>query len=262
MVKDFVFFKFSSLEGVDSVLRDGPWMIREIPLFLNKLSPFVSLLKEELSHVPILSIYARFLIEINDCNDFSDNMVMVIPNHKGTGYSKETIHIKYEWEPPRCCTCLIFGHLLDDCPKSPKRVVNRMDKGKGQTSGDDDEGFIEVGRKKLGGNNGGNKTFKSGLVKQKTLYRPKVKQSAEGRSPSNKGNGFSDDTDLFSLSNSFEALNVENPFIDEVATGIKATCSGMQDERKSSTSLVERINVYEKQILEGKLVLVDDDGNH
>ncbi|GJX05986.1 putative ribonuclease H-like domain-containing protein [Tanacetum coccineum] len=233
-------------EGVDSVLRDGPWMIREIPLFLNKWSPFVSLLKEELSRVPIL-------VKFHDVSlvAYTSNGLSLIAT------KIETIHIEYEWEPPRCCTCLIFGHLLDDCPKAPKRVVNRMDKGKGQTSGDDDEGFIEVRRKKLGGNNGGNKTFKSGLVKPKTLYRPKVKQSAEGtsnsqkttpfvgmnkastscynkyctKSPSNKGNGFSDDTDLFSLSNSFEALNVENPFIDEVATSIK-----------------------------GKLVLVDDDG--
>ncbi|GKC29268.1 zinc knuckle CX2CX4HX4C containing protein, partial [Tanacetum coccineum] len=44
---------FSSSEGVDSVLRDGPWMIREIPIFLNKWSPTVSLLKEELSRVPV-----------------------------------------------------------------------------------------------------------------------------------------------------------------------------------------------------------------
>ncbi|GKF19243.1 primary amine oxidase-like protein, partial [Tanacetum coccineum] len=40
-------------EGVDSVLRDGPWMIRGIPIFLNKWSPSVSLLKEDLSRVPV-----------------------------------------------------------------------------------------------------------------------------------------------------------------------------------------------------------------
>ncbi|GKG16404.1 hypothetical protein Tco_0358727, partial [Tanacetum coccineum] len=85
------------------------------------------------------SSYARVLIEINACNDFSDNLVMVVPNLEGTGYTKETIRIEYEWEPPRCSTCLIFGHSLDDCPKAPKRVVNMMDKGKGQTSGADDE---------------------------------------------------------------------------------------------------------------------------
>ncbi|GKC67999.1 ribonuclease H-like domain-containing protein [Tanacetum coccineum] len=53
MVKGFFFFKFSSIEGADSMLRDGPWMIYEIPIFLNKWSPLVSLLKEELLHVPV-----------------------------------------------------------------------------------------------------------------------------------------------------------------------------------------------------------------
>ncbi|GJV12657.1 hypothetical protein Tco_1354198 [Tanacetum coccineum] len=120
------------------------------------------------------------------------------------------------------CTCFIFGHLLDDCPKAPKRVVNKMDKGKGQTFGADDEGFCEVKKKKSCGNNGGNKNFKLVLVKQKILYLPKAKQSAEGiskspkmtpfvgmnkastssynkESTSTRGNGFS-------LCNSFEDL--------------------------------------------------------
>ncbi|GJX17184.1 ribonuclease H-like domain-containing protein, partial [Tanacetum coccineum] len=124
------FFKFSSIEGVDSVLRYGRWMICEIPIFLNKWSPFVSLLKEELSHVlvwvqfhnvplvaytsnglslmamkignPLMldsytnsmcleslerSSYVRVLIEINLCNDFSDNLVMVVLNLEGNGYT-------------------------------------------------------------------------------------------------------------------------------------------------------------------------------
>ncbi|GJR48930.1 hypothetical protein Tco_1317033 [Tanacetum coccineum] len=37
---------------------------------------------------------------------------------------------------------------------APKRVVNSIDKGKGKTSRADDEGFIEVKKKKSGGNNG------------------------------------------------------------------------------------------------------------
>ncbi|GJR68250.1 putative reverse transcriptase domain-containing protein [Tanacetum coccineum] len=48
--------EFSSTEGVDSVLKDGQWMIRGVSIFLNKLSPSVSLLKEELS-VPV---WAKF----------------------------------------------------------------------------------------------------------------------------------------------------------------------------------------------------------
>ena len=43
----------------------------------------------------------------------------------GEGYTKKIIRIEYEWEPPRCGTCLLYGHLNDDCPKAClKHVVN------------------------------------------------------------------------------------------------------------------------------------------
>ncbi|GJT22786.1 hypothetical protein Tco_0892723 [Tanacetum coccineum] len=45
-------------------------------------------------------------------------------------------------------------------------------------------------------------------------------------SPSNKG--------IFSLSNTFEDLNVDNLIVEEVATGNKANTSGTQEEGKSS----------------------------
>nr|GEW78387.1 hypothetical protein [Tanacetum cinerariifolium] len=55
-----------------------------------------------------------------------------------------------------------------------------MDKGKGRISRADDEGSVKVKHKKSGGNNGGNKHFKSVLVKPKTQYQPKAKQSTAG----------------------------------------------------------------------------------
>ncbi|GJX54062.1 putative ribonuclease H-like domain-containing protein [Tanacetum coccineum] len=181
------------------------------------------------------SSYTRILIEIDACNDFSDNLVMAVPNLEGTGYTKETIRVEYEWKPSRCSTCLIFGHSLDDCSKAPKRVVNKMDKGNGGSSGVDDEGFVEAKKKKSSGNNRGNKNFKPVLVKPKPQYRPKAKQSTEGANqktnPSvGKKNVSTSGNDTFSLSNSFEAFIVENSISEEVETGNKA----------SSTPLVEK----------------------
>ncbi|GKA99599.1 putative reverse transcriptase domain-containing protein [Tanacetum coccineum] len=153
-------------------------------------------------------------------------------------------------------TCLIFGHSLDDCPKAaPKRMVNAIAEGKGQTSGADYEGFIEVKKRKPGGNNGGNKNFKPVSVKPKTRYQPKPKQSTEGVSNSLNTTNFVDMNNA-----SISALNVESSIIKEIATCNKATTSGTQEVGQSSTPLVERINVFEKQDMEGKLVLLDDDG--
>ncbi|GJU52904.1 retrovirus-related pol polyprotein from transposon TNT 1-94 [Tanacetum coccineum] len=196
------------------------------------------------------SSYARILIEIDVCNGFSDNLVMAIHNLEGPGYSKETIRVEYEWEPPRCSTCLLFGHSVDDCPKAPKQIVNRVDKGKCGSSGADDEGFVKVKKKKLGGENGGTKNFKPISVKQKTQYRPKVNQSTEGNNgkknvstsgnsskrasmtnASTSGNG------TFPLSNSFKVLNVDDPAnvkveSDNKASTSKGTCLFVDDDGK------------------------------
>ncbi|GKD60508.1 hypothetical protein Tco_1298017 [Tanacetum coccineum] len=107
-----------------------------------------------------------------------------------------------------------------------------MDKGKGQIPRADDECFIIVKHRKLGGINGGNKHFKSVSMKPKTQYRPKVKPStaeiaspvgtnkaSNKESPKNKGNG------SFSISNSFKVLNVDSLIIEEVTTGSNVTTS-------------------------------------
>ncbi|GJY13533.1 putative reverse transcriptase domain-containing protein [Tanacetum coccineum] len=115
---------------------------------IGKSMDYRSLLKEELSHVPVWvkfydvplvvyisdglrlmatkigiqtmlysytnsicleswgrSNYARILIENNACNDFIDHLVMAVSNLEGSGYTKDTIRMEYEWEPTHCSTC-------------------------------------------------------------------------------------------------------------------------------------------------------------
>lgn len=86
-----------------------------------------------------------------------------VPLLNGKGYTKETIRVEYEWKPPRCATCQIFGHTCDQCPRkvtTPPNVV-----------GKDDDGFQTVGTKRTSGKNsapkGGTK------VGQKFVYKPK-----------------------------------------------------------------------------------------
>ncbi|GKB12922.1 hypothetical protein Tco_0846845 [Tanacetum coccineum] len=50
-----------------------------------------------------------------------------------TGYTRDTIHIEYEWKPPRCGTCAVFGHLLVTCTKvtkeAPRNYVDTSNDG-------------------------------------------------------------------------------------------------------------------------------------
>nr|GEX57016.1 RNA-directed DNA polymerase, eukaryota [Tanacetum cinerariifolium] len=109
-----------------------------------------------------------------------------------------------------------------------------MDKGKGQISGADDESFIEVKRKKLDSNYGGNKHFKPVSVKQKTQYRPKAKQSTARTCNSFK---------MALPVGTNKALNVDDPIIEEVAMTSKVTTTvasarALVDESILETDLV------------------------
>ncbi|GJT03599.1 putative ribonuclease H-like domain-containing protein [Tanacetum coccineum] len=46
-------FKFSSIDGLDAMLENGPWFIRNNPFILKKWRPDQNLLKEDVSTVPV-----------------------------------------------------------------------------------------------------------------------------------------------------------------------------------------------------------------
>ncbi|XP_071693441.1 uncharacterized protein [Rutidosis leptorrhynchoides] len=158
--KGFFFFKFSTEKGLMDVLEHGPWIIRNIPIILNKWSPSVSLTKEDLTKVPLwvklhdipivgftedglsliaskvghpkmLDLYtsfmcveawgcpnfARALVEISSMTDFKETIKVATPNIEGKGHMIDTVRVEYEWKPPRCSCCKVFGHKDNQCPK-------------------------------------------------------------------------------------------------------------------------------------------------
>ncbi|GJY66364.1 retrovirus-related pol polyprotein from transposon TNT 1-94 [Tanacetum coccineum] len=49
--EDFFFIKFDSINGVEQVLEQGTWMIRNTPFILNKWTPNLSLCKDKVTNV-------------------------------------------------------------------------------------------------------------------------------------------------------------------------------------------------------------------
>ncbi|GKC42169.1 hypothetical protein Tco_1059891 [Tanacetum coccineum] len=78
------FFQFSSMDGLDSLLENGPCLIRNNPLILKKSS------------------YARALIEIRADVELKETIVMAMPKLIRKGFYTCNIRVEYEWKPPRC----------------------------------------------------------------------------------------------------------------------------------------------------------------
>ncbi|GKC00252.1 zinc knuckle CX2CX4HX4C containing protein, partial [Tanacetum coccineum] len=64
------------------------------------------------------SSFTWCLINVNSEAELIDVVTIGIPSLTKDGFTKETIHIEYEWRPPRCDICKIFGHVHDQCPKN------------------------------------------------------------------------------------------------------------------------------------------------
>ncbi|GJW02765.1 hypothetical protein Tco_1561621 [Tanacetum coccineum] len=63
-----------------------------------------------------ISLIASQIVNVDDV--LKESLTMGVPLIDGLGFSKETVRIEYEWKPPRCDLCKIFGHVHDQCPKN------------------------------------------------------------------------------------------------------------------------------------------------
>lgn len=64
--------------------------------------------------------FASALVEVHADNPLKESLVIAIPKLDEDGYTKETIHVEYEWRPSMCDRCKVFGHEIEGCPLQPK----------------------------------------------------------------------------------------------------------------------------------------------
>ncbi|GKA12268.1 beta-caryophyllene synthase [Tanacetum coccineum] len=97
-------FQFSSMDGLNAMLKNGPWFIRNHPLILKKWNPDVDLLKEDVVNVPIWvklhgvpvtaftrmswgrSSYARAMIELQTNVELKYTIVVSMPKLADDGF--------------------------------------------------------------------------------------------------------------------------------------------------------------------------------
>ncbi|GJW16427.1 zinc knuckle CX2CX4HX4C containing protein [Tanacetum coccineum] len=231
--KGFFFFKFDSRAGLEAVLEGGPWLICKSPIILKKWSMDTRLLKEELTRIPIwvkfhdvpiqvfeedgISLIATF---IGKPVDLVDVVTMGVPSLTREAFTKETIRVEYEWRPPRCDICKIYGHVHDQCPKkvvSPPIVTTSNVVT--STIVETNDGFQTVGKKKK--KKGKSKSTNVGKfvgtsVNHSVRYEPKAKTSDPKKNGNeSKSSSMLKTADIFSkkvnftTSNYFSALNDE-----------------------------------------------------
>ncbi|GJU23286.1 hypothetical protein Tco_1156628 [Tanacetum coccineum] len=219
----FLFFKFASQSGLEQVLEQGPWMIRNVPIILTNWSPNLSLMRDKVTKVPVwvklhkvpivaycedgLSLIATKVRKPVMLDAFTSNICDDPWGRRR--YARALIEVEYEWKAPNCHNCLIFGHNLEQCPKCPMENVKVTEEEK-------NNGFTTVtNRKKKGKQSQDQQNRKiEGLKLHKPrstfVYRPKVSEPAVTMETK------SDDV-LVSISNQFYSL--QDDFISAKVVG-------------------------------------------
>ncbi|GJR79625.1 hypothetical protein Tco_0150410 [Tanacetum coccineum] len=98
---------------------------------------------------------------------------------KGLRFSKKIIRVEYEWKPPRCEQCKIFGHIYDQCPNNAMATY---------TVDMTNDGFQPMVNKRKSGKTGFNNNHynRSGVNGGKAVGQPiKPKFKYEPKAPVN-----------------------------------------------------------------------------
>ncbi|GJX62683.1 ATPase, F1/V1/A1 complex, alpha/beta subunit [Tanacetum coccineum] len=215
-------FQFSSMEGLNSMLENGPWFIRNNLIILRKWHPDVNLLKENVGTVPVwVKLYGVPVTAFSEDGlsaiatklELKDNIVAVMPKITRDGYYTCNIHVEYEWKRPRCAWGKVFRHVQEECPKNTGAGVTKNLKKTSQTP----KG-IPVGQK-MG-------------FKTKQLNPFGLLTSVDNDVDLGMNRGISNSADK-------GTINVSS----------------------SNTLIAEKIDKIERQIREGKLRFMDDEGN-
>ncbi|GJV60760.1 ribonuclease H-like domain, reverse transcriptase, RNA-dependent DNA polymerase [Tanacetum coccineum] len=212
-------FEYPSLDGLNSMLENGPSFIRNHLIILKKWNPDVNLLKEDVGNVPVwvklhdvlimmfsedgLSViatklgrssYARVMIELRDDVELKDNIVVAMPKINGEGFYTCNVRVEYEWKPPRCACCKIFGHTQVECPKNIDLGAGSGEKKKKNKPSQAPKGILVSSKM---------------AFKTNQEYRPVPKKNT-ANSSGNKNKGV-DSTNKVSDSNPFKVLySVDN----------------------------------------------------
>ncbi|GKE31985.1 hypothetical protein Tco_1451307 [Tanacetum coccineum] len=197
------------------------------------------------------SSFAQCLIEVNSKVDLVDVVTIGIPSLTGDDFIKETICVEYEWRPPRCDICKIFGHVHDHCPKnvvSPSIVATSNVVT--PTVEKINDGFQMVGKKKK--RKGKSKStnvgqFAGPSIKPNVRYEPKGITSAPKKGATNEGNafksptmskttGYSSKNNNIITSNSYSALNEEEDEEEDIENVYDETTNLFPNTKTSESS--------------------------
>ncbi|GKE31826.1 hypothetical protein Tco_1451148 [Tanacetum coccineum] len=249
----FFFFKFASINGVEQVLEQVPWLLRNTPLILQKWKPNISLTKDKVTKVPVwvkmhrvptvsysedgLSLIGSQIGKPIMLDAFTS--AMCVDPWGRIGFARALIEVSTEKELKEE---VIMAVPFEDGIGCTKERI--------RTSGD---GFTTVtskkknkGKAQIGGNTKKSNGFKVNNLNANLQYRPVTVQK-DNSAKTNEDPSVEDPNSVFISPNSFDAL-CDND-------------DSVKDEEDSDSEVEESYVVYDSNtiVIKGASTPSNDD---
>ncbi|GKA19726.1 hypothetical protein Tco_0699641 [Tanacetum coccineum] len=126
-------FQFSSMDGLDAMLENGPCFVKLHGVLVTAFNEDgLSAISTKMGTPLMLdfytsdmymqsrgrSSYARVMIELRADVELKHNIVVAMPKITRVGHYTCNVCVEYEWKPPRCLSCKVFGHIHEECLKN------------------------------------------------------------------------------------------------------------------------------------------------
>ncbi|GKD55948.1 trichome birefringence-like protein 3 [Tanacetum coccineum] len=172
--------------------------------------------------------YGRALIEVSSETKLKQELIMAIPEVKGNGHMNVHIQVEYEWKPPICHDCYVFGHSNDQCPKHV--IENVEDNAEEKT-----DGFTTVTNCKKKGKQP--QTLQARKIDGLKFHKPKATfvYRLKVTEPACTIEAQSDGNEFLTLKNQFDSLNQD----DLLRENVSRESSGANLEHVESVADVE-----------------------
>nr|GEY43156.1 hypothetical protein [Tanacetum cinerariifolium] len=125
-------FKFKDIEGLNSVLEQGPWMVNKKPLIVQKWNPEIGMQKVEHRILPIWERMTKVPLEAWSCDGIS-----TLASNLGNPLVMDTMTANMCHNgmgrldfPLACKHCKVFGHSFNGCNKRPKTTEEELSEKK------------------------------------------------------------------------------------------------------------------------------------
>ncbi|GJW64734.1 retrotransposon protein, putative, ty1-copia subclass [Tanacetum coccineum] len=215
--------KLSSLEDT-TVLESFPPLSAPVTTAGNALVwvklhgvPVIAFSKDGLSDIATKLV----MIELRADVELKDNIILAMLKITREGHYTCNVRVEYEWKPPRCSSCKVFGHVHDECLKN-----------------------TGAGEKKI--------TTASSSGNKKKGVEPTTEVS--NSNPFDVLNSVNNDVEFGTNGGTTNLINNE-------ATLSGSSFMNVDNSSSGTTPIIDKIGKFKDLLTSGQAILVDKDGN-